>query len=482
MSLRARFFLIFALAVTAGIVAVAVWLRADMLPRYMEAQEDTIADTAHVLATQVAANALVRHGGEIVASPALLADTFAPMHTRSVRARISSLLKTDIGLRIYVTDRRGVVIYDSEGGRDVGADYSRWRDVYHALRDEYGARTTKGDFLYPEGHSMYVSVPIYHGDRIVGALGVGKSTRNAERFIVAAVERLALISAGVLLTALLLGAMLHRWLSRPLERLHAYAVALRSGRREATPRLGNDDVGRIGDAMTELRDALDGKQYVEQYVQSLAHELKSPTAAIAGAAELLDEHMPASDRARFVHNIRRESQRVNDIVRRVLELASLEAQQGLKTIEAVSVSAVIEAAIAEQSVQAEARQVRVLVENDASLTVRGDSFLLHRALSNLLANAIDFSPEGAAVTVAARQQGQRVYITIRDHGPGIPGYARDRIFERFYSLPRTDGRKSTGLGLAFVAEIMALHGGSVVLDGDAQGTTATVELPVDPLR
>lgn len=478
MSLRTRTYLLFALAVTAGICAVVYWLRADMLPRYMEAQEDILADTAHVLATQIAATALVRREGDVTPSAALLADSLAPMHDRALQARISSLLKTDIGLRVYVTDRRGIVVFDSDNGRDYGEDYSEWRDVHRALQDEYGARTTQGDSLYPEGSAIYVAAPVYHQGAVVGAVGVGKSTRNAERFIVSAVERLVLTAAAVLVVALLLGAVLYHWLSQPLERLHSYAVALRSGRRQPPPKLGKDEVGRIGTAMTELRDALDGKQYIEQYVQSLAHELKSPTAAITGAAELLDADMPPADRERFIANIHSEAGRLEAIVRRVLELATLENQRGLQQSTPIALDALIADCIEAERPRAEARGVTLQRAGTESLIVEGDRFLLQQALSNLLANAVDFSPEGSAVTVSAQAEAGAVVVTVRDEGPGIPEYARERVFERFYSLPRADGRKSTGLGLAFVAEIADLHGGGVVLENLAEGgARAALRLP-----
>lgn len=478
MSLRGRTFLLFALAVIAGAVAVVVWLRADLLPRYMEAQEDILADTAHALATQLAATALVRRESGAVPSAALLADGFAPLHGTALRARISGLVKTDFGLRIYVTDAAGRVVYDSENGRDVGVDYSTWRDVNRALAGDYGARTTQGDFLHPDGATMYVAVPIRHRGAVVGAVGVGKSTRNAERFIVSAVERLALAAGGVLIVALLLGALLYDWLSRPLERLHAYAVSLRSGRRQTPPRLGKDEVGRIGTAMTELRDALDGKQYVEQYVQSLAHELKTPTAAITGAAELLEADMPEGDRARFIANMRNEAERLDTIVRRVLELATLENRRDLRAAESLSVDALIADSVDGAGAQAAARGVVIAIDGATGLTVRGERFLLQRAVSNLLANALDFAPPGSCVHVAACARDGGVAIVVRDQGPGVPEYARERVFDRFYSLPRADGRKSTGLGLAFVAEIAELHGGSVrLMPADGGGTVAELCVP-----
>lgn len=100
-----------------------------------------------------------------------------------------------------------------------------------------------------------------------------------------------------------------------------------------------------------------------------------------------------------------------------------------------------------------------LVCQSGSLAVQGDPDLLEQALGNLLDNAIDFTPEGGAIQLAAREMQDRVQLTVTDSGSGIPDYALDRIFERFYSLPRENGVKSSGLGLAFVQEVARLHRG-----------------------
>lgn len=103
-------------------------------------------------------------------------------------------------------------------------------------------------------------------------------------------------------------------------------------------------------------------------------------------------------------------------------------------------------------------------------------------LANLVENACDFSPVGAEVEIAVRPAGQgRARITVADRGAGIPDYARDRVFERFYSLPRPGGgHRSSGIGLSFVAEVAALHGGNASLVNrlDGGGAEATVELPL----
>jgi len=111
--------------------------------------------------------------------------------------------------------------------------------------------------------------------------------------------------------------------------------------------------------------------------------------------------------------------------------------------------------------------------------VRGDRFLLAQALTNLLENAMEFSPEGGEVELRAERSGDDALILVRDQGPGLPEYARRRAFERFFSLPRPDGRKGTGLGLSLVREVAALHGGRVEIGpGKAVGAEARLTLPL----
>ena len=120
-------------------------------------------------------------------------------------------------------------------------------------------------------------------------------------------------------------------------------------------------------------------------------------------------------------------------------------------------------------------------EDIGELHAEGDPFLLRQALGNLLDNAIDFAPEGSEVVLALRRAARHsAVLTVRDHGPGIPDYAQAKVFEKFYSLARPHSqKKSTGLGLAFVREIAALHGGRIELANAAGGgAVATLTLPL----
>jgi two-component system sensor histidine kinase CreC len=121
----------------------------------------------------------------------------------------------------------------------------------------------------------------------------------------------------------------------------------------------------------------------------------------------------------------------------------------------------------------------VKAELDETLCIRGQRFLVRQALANLLQNAIAFSPSGGTVTVSLDRDGAFARVLIRDHGPGIPGYALAKVFDRFYSLPHPDtGVKGSGLGLTFVREIALLHGGEARLENDpGGGAIATLRFP-----
>lgn len=127
----------------------------------------------------------------------------------------------------------------------------------------------------------------------------------------------------------------------------------------------------------------------------------------------------------------------------------------------------------------------VLVELDAASmaasdqAVLGDAFLLRQAVINLLENAIAFSPDGGTVQLRTQLEDGQVQLLVEDRGSGVPDYAIERVFERFYSLARPQtGQRSSGLGLPFVREVARLHGGDVRLrNRDGGGAIATLRLP-----
>ncbi|KJS06931.1 MAG: histidine kinase, partial [Gammaproteobacteria bacterium BRH_c0] len=244
------------------------------------------------------------------------------------------------------------------------------------------------------------------------------------------------------------------------------------------PRYGGGELEQLASALESMRVQLEGKDYVERYVQTLTHELKGPLAAIRGAAELLHEEIPAQQRDRFIANIDNESRRLQQLIERLLNLAQVEQRQGLDEIAEVSLGPVIDELLQVRGPAIGQARLRIDRQIATGISVRGEEFLLRQALANLLDNALDFTPPGGLIRVVAERQDQQVQISVINEGEPIPDFALPRLTERFYSLPRpTTGRKSTGLGLSFVAEVAQLHGGSLWIGNSDAGVVARLTLP-----
>ena len=261
-------------------------------------------------------------------------------------------------LRVYVTDRRGIVVYDSQG-RDTGKNYSNWRDVRLTLEGAYGARTTRDDPNDPRTTVFYVAGPIVVDGEIEGVLTLGKPAVHANIFAEEARSRFLL---GTLLTALVtivLVSLVGSWFTTPLMKLRVYANSVRDGVR-ATPPRARGEIGEVVKAFEEMREALEGKQYVERYLQTLTHELKSPITAIRASAELLDENPEPASKERFVKHIRAETERMETLVDGLLALSALERQETQVKLEQVNLATLVDEAVLQLKEEATKRQVTVV--------------------------------------------------------------------------------------------------------------------------
>jgi two-component system sensor histidine kinase CreC len=349
---------------------------------------------------------------------------------------------------------------------------------------------------------MHVAAPILDPDdrsRIIGVLTVAKPNASVQAFI----ERgqRTMLRWGVLLLALslLVGMAFAWWLARALRRLMDYVADVEAGRKAVLPDLGNNEIATLGRALEGMRTRLEGKEYAERLMHTLAHELKSPIAAIQASAELLQEGVPEAERQRFLANILEQNARQKQLIDKLLALVRVEQQQRLEQAAPVELRALCEAVAGDFAGALAARRIRLAMGGSVGaddggdagadpegqgvdgvpLLVQGDELLLRQALGNLLDNAIGFAPPGSVIRIMPERRDGQAVISVCDSGPGIPAYAQERLFERFYSLPRPDGAKSTGLGLPFVREVAALHGGTVaVTNAPHGGCRAELVLPL----
>ncbi|MFW0872747.1 sensor histidine kinase [Rhodococcoides corynebacterioides] len=221
------------------------------------------------------------------------------------------------------------------------------------------------------------------------------------------------------------------------------------------------------------------------FVANVSHELKTPVGAIGLLAEALLES--ADDPASVHHFGERmldESTRLGNMVSELISLSRLQGAEKLPDLEVVDVDTVVRNALARSELKAQAAGITVTTDHPSGLEVLGDQTLLVTALSNLVENAIAYSPQGAPVTVTRSQRdvdGQRmVALAVTDRGIGIAKEHQERVFERFFRVDKARSRATggTGLGLAIAKHVMANHNGRIELwSKPGTGSTFTLLIP-----
>lgn len=475
MRIHTRIFLGLLFVLSIAFALSLYWITEELEPQYRKATEEPLVDASRILASLA---------GQMIEDDTIDVQAFDKAHKEATNSPFTALIydfeKHGMDFRVYITDADGIVLYDSENPANVGEDFSLWNDVYRTLRGEYGARSTRDDPEDPSSSVMFVAAPIVVDGSTVGVLSVGKPTSASAQFVRSAQKKIFLFATVLFLSVILVVALLSAMVTKPIHKLTAYARSVRDGARSTPPSLAGREIRELGQAFEEMRGALDGKTYIEEYVQTLTHEVKSPLSAIQGAAELLKEEMNPEQKERFLQNILSETQRIGAVVEKLLLLSSLEASRDIREVRTVSLAEIIRDTALTFEAQMTVRELRFEVTGENDCIIQGDPFLLRHAVSNLLQNAVEFSPRGGQITLDLTCPGpDTVSLSIRDQGDGIPEYARGKIFDRFFSLVRPDsGKKSSGLGLSLVREVAALHFGKVeIVNAPDGGIIATLILP-----
>ncbi len=451
MSIFLRIWSAFAIVLLVGAYVTIHALQEQVKPSVKQAIEDTLADNANLISALIV---------DDLKNQRLQSSEFqqkiAQILTRPLRARIWEREKNLVTQQLYITDDHGIVLYDSQG-RATGKNYSQWNDVYLTLQGRYGVRSTRSNPQDENSSVMYVAAPIIDKQRIIGVVSLSKSARAMQPFIERAQREMLQQGIVVVMLSLLFSALVAWWLRHAIYQVSQYALTLSPIERQPLQFWAAKELNQLIAAIDQMRQQLEGKDYVENYVHTLTHELKSPLTAIQASAELLQDDLPSADRLHFSHNIQQQTDKLKRLIEHLLLLARLEKQQ-LLTKTKVDLTAVITKLMAEKSAQCQARQIQLQLILPNTMIIEAESFWLEQALLNIVDNALDFTPIGQRIVICANQQASGWLLTIKNQGQHIPDYALPQIFNRYYSLPRPDTqRKSTGLGLALVKEVMSQH-------------------------
>ena len=478
MSFRRRVLIGFLLnlLVAAGL---AWWMaRHELVPTGKRVMEETLVDVANLIAELVAPDIDGPNGTR------RLDQALRNYAGRRFGAQIYDVIKDAPDVHVYVTDGRGRVVFDSQQ-RAVGQDFSQWHDIERTLRGAYGARSSHvavqtGDAPAIDRHYIYVAAPIIRDGVRIGAVSVGKDAgrildyqRHAEHNVIYLLGVLAILST---LMAIGFG----RMLTGKLNQLGAYAAAASAGTSVVVPTLHTPELDRLASDIATMRERLEGRDYVEQYVQSLTHAMKSPVAGIAAAAEILATEEDMLQRQRFVRHIAEQSARLHGTLEQMLRIARLEATDRKLVRARVSVADLLRTAANRVAALAAQQGVTITITSDSDCVIDADKTLVSEAIAALVENAVAFADAASPLALGVATSADGVVITVTNDGPMIPPFALSRIFERFYSLPRPGAaQRSSGLGLSFAKLVAEVHQGSLDVTNrvDGHGVTATLRLP-----
>ena len=394
-------------------------------------------------------------------------------------------------LAIYVTDKDGLLVLDSRGlilGKDMRAHnevdsaLSGDHDITRVVEEKVpGPKKTRGavvEYLYKSRY-LNASNPIYgNNGEILGAVVVVAPLMDLldQNYLLQFIFYIFLIS-------LIFGALGSYRISRNIRRIEKYTTSLFSGEDVDMPDL-NNQFNKLAKTIENARSEVELKDDVEQYIDTLAHELRTPITGIQLTAENLLTPMSDEQRKRFIENILDSNKHMDLLVNRLLDLSRIERRETLKAIESINILQIVNNVLnaPSRSKNILDKNLNIVLEISKKSLLIAEKILLEQAIGNIVNNALDFSPKLGTITIKVSETNTAISIIVLDDGPGIPPHVLSKLFTRFFSVSRPDtGVRGNGLGLRFVRKIMQLHGGEVTLQNRfiQQGAEAKLRFPIN---
>ncbi|GAA3792519.1 stimulus-sensing domain-containing protein [Qipengyuania pelagi] len=287
----------------------------------------------------------------------------------------------------------------------------------------------------------------------------------------------ALVTLLALIVSTLLSFFLAQTIVRPLRELVQAAVRVRQGRdrQVEVPRLPDrrDEIGMLARAISDMTHALRMRiDAVESFAADVAHEIKNPLASLRSATESLNRVEDPALRAQLLDIATHDVRRIDRLVTEISEASRIDAELSRATFETVDLASLVTNIIGSRENRSENEGRPVLFDSETGrFLVRGEPSRLERVISNLLDNAVSFSPSDGAITIDLVRAENWITMTVCDEGPGIPVERREQVFQRFHShRPQAeDFGNHSGLGLAIARAIAEAHDGTLLAEGRPDG-------------
>ncbi len=311
---------------------------------------------------------------------------------------------------------------------------------------------------------------------------IARPNPREQAFINQTNSALFFASLGAVILSIGLGLVFTNSLLKPLARLNTGIKNMKKGDiSQAVKVSSQDELGQVIIAFNQLREALaEASEQRKQMTADIAHELRSPLTVISGYLEAIqDGSLSASpDRINIIKN---EVNQLNRLIEDLRTLALADAGE-LKIFKMpINIKELFDHLQSSLGLIARQKQIELIFKKeDENMQIEGDEGRLQQALTNLINNALRYTPAKGRITISAKMEKEQTLIRVQDTGSGIPAEHIDKIFERFYRADpaRQTHQGETGLGLSIVQSIVKAHGGTITVQSNkGQGTTFTIRLP-----
>lgn len=245
-----------------------------------------------------------------------------------------------------------------------------------------------------------------------------------------------------------------------------------------------DDIALLArdfDTMTGRIDRLLSAQ--RRLMRDVSHELRSPLARLQALQSVARQRITSKDQIRIIDRMDAESERLNELIERILAYARLDAQQEIQR-QFTDLADLVRTIIDDVHIELGDDDVLVRQAGPERLTLEADAALLHSAIENIIRNAVCFSPDGMVVQVVLSERSSDIQVVVEDEGPGVPEEALGQLFDPFYQVDesRPNGNGGSGVGLAIARRAVQLHGGSVRAENrGGDGLRVIIQLPKDSM-
>ena len=398
-------------------------------------------------------------------------------------------------LAIYITDKDGFLILDSRG-LSLGTDMKSHSVVGSALLGHQGITRISTEPVSGPWKARGINIEYFFKPEFLHVSSTIYDNRQEVQGVLVLVApmldlmdrtRLWRFIFYIFLLSLFFGALGSYRISRNIRRVEKYTRELFKGEDVSIPNV-NVQFNKLAVAIEQARSEVELKDDVEEYIDTLAHELRTPITGIRLTAEnlltpmgiesyLLEEKddkkskvltKEIKKRREFIRSILDSNKQMDSLVSRLLALSRIERRDTLTETEKLKILPIIENVLKVYGTHNRlivSKNITINLDGvDKKSTVFAEKILLEQALGNILKNALDFSPKAGIITIKSSESNTYVTIVVLDEGPGIPPHVSSKLFTRFFSVARPDtGRRGTGLGLRFVRKIMQLHGGEVTI-------------------